>query len=49
VLEAGILTLLQKYDRAALTPDQVLTAEVYACGLDDRVRASRVHVRRLSD
>ncbi len=37
-LESGILALLQKYDRAALTPEQALTAEVYAWWLDDRVR-----------
>ena len=37
-LEAGILDLLKKYDRAALTPDQQLTADIYTWWLDDRLR-----------
>ncbi len=37
-LESDILTQLQTYDRAALTPEQQLSYDIYLWYLDDRVR-----------
>jgi uncharacterized protein (DUF885 family) len=37
-LEASILALLQDYDRSQLSPEQQLSAEIYAWYLDDLVR-----------
>ena len=37
-LEASILALLQGYDRSQLSPEQQLSAEIYAWYLDDLVR-----------
>jgi uncharacterized protein (DUF885 family) len=37
-LERSIYDLLMAYDRAQLTPEQQLTADVYAWYLDDRIR-----------
>lgn len=37
-LETAILELLRKYDRATLTPEQQLSADIYDWYLDDRVR-----------
>jgi uncharacterized protein (DUF885 family) len=37
-LEASILALLEKYERSQLTPEQRLSADIYAWYLDDLVR-----------
>lgn len=37
-LEAAILDLLNQYDRDTLTPEQQLSADIYTCHLQDRVR-----------